>query len=77
MKYALILTDRKSNVITELIDRANILEQQRDYKIRRKAKASFSKGLSLASIKNEDKCFADTINLVLSARKRNNVMNKS
>ena len=32
MKYALILTDRKSNIITELIDRANTLEQQRDYK---------------------------------------------
>lgn len=70
MKYALILTDRKSNVITELINRANVLEQQRDYKVRRKAKLNFARGHSLGTIKNEDKCFPDTLGLVLSARKR-------
>lgn len=77
MKYALILSDRKSNVITELIDRANILEQQRDYKVRRKAKANFARGYSLVTIKNEDRCFPDTLGLVLSARKRKNCMDNS
>jgi hypothetical protein len=70
MKYALILSDKKSNIITELINRANVLEQQRDYKAKRKNKLNFSRGHSLGTIKNEDKCFPDTLGLVLAARKR-------
>ncbi len=62
-------TDRKSNVIASLIERASSLEEQRNIINKKKHKKKMNKGYSLSSISSENKCFSNTLELVLSGRR--------
>jgi hypothetical protein len=62
-------SDPNSNLVSQLINRANSLEEQKEYRKTLYSIKSKMRRRSLPRKKEEDKCFPNTIGLVFSARK--------
>ena len=69
LKYTLMTSDPKSNLISQLIYRANSLEEQKEYRKTLYSIKSKVRRRSMPRKKEENKCFPNTIDLVFSARK--------
>ena len=68
MKYTLLTAEKGSSVLTGLLKRANTLEEE--LRLSRKRRPRRGETLSLRKIKKNEKCFSDTLDIVLALRKQ-------
>jgi hypothetical protein len=72
LQYALLTSDRNSNVIKKLIARSTAIEEElslRKGRGSRGKKEGKKRSVSLAAISQRDKCFESTVDIVITARK--------